>query len=149
MGYVSLVLVLSMVYTETAEKKQVRILDLKSINQFKLAREKNLEKLKEIADLIDLNAQEEITGNTILHYAVLLADKELIAFLLSTKRVNPHINNGSTHSVLKIAASCGDKNIKDAVENYEMKDLFKHSFSMPTLTTTKTKDSLLTLSSRQ
>ncbi len=85
--------------------------------QFLLARQKNTDILKTIIDKLNINQREEITGNTMLHYAVLLADIPLTQLLLSNE-ADANIKNASGHTPCDIAKECGNPQIAGMLRRY-------------------------------
>lgn len=81
------------------------------VDQFKLARQRDTAKITALIGKIDINKREEITGNTMLHYAALLADISLTQLLLS-KGADATIKNTSEHSPCDIAKNCGNTQIE-------------------------------------
>ena len=119
--YASILLVTIICLENLGMEKRVRIQESKSvrgIDQFYLARQKNVDMIKLIANSIKLNAQEPVTGLTMLHYAVLLADYNTIRFLLSTQEINPYIRNASGRTASEIAGESGLKILQQLLEDY-------------------------------
>jgi ankyrin repeat protein len=102
-------------------EKQVRIVS--RTDQFKYARAKDLESIKAVADIINLNLQEETTGQTMLHYSVMLKDYPTIRFLLETGRIDTEIKNSSGRTVRDLAINAGLKDIKKLLEDYREKKI--------------------------
>ena len=134
-------------------KKQVSFDEQrKDFDQFYFARRKDLKQIKEYIKIIPVderetivNKQEELTGNTILHYSVILGDIDTIEYLVTIKGLNPFIQNESEHSAYKLACEAAkgikgkDKNavkqmaIKTILDSYIKHGLLLHSESAPTI----------------